>query len=379
MNDIQNFQIFVKPIGAKCNLNCEYCYYFEKSNLYPASVITMDDEILERYIVQHFEAAASSNVVFSWHGGEPTLLGIDYFKKIIQFQQKHKPPNCNIINGIQTNGTLLTDDWCKFFNTYGFTVGVSLDGQEDHNHYRKSITNKSIFQQTLAGIELLKKYGIFSEVLCVVHNKNVEDPIGVYRFLKEIKAEYISFLPLVEKSTIDISGVTKESVNAEKYGVFLCTIFDEWKNHDIGKTKIQIIEETVKTAFNLEHGLCIFRKTCGGVPVIERNGDFYSCDHYVNPNHHVGNINEISIREMLNSQQQISFGQEKWDSLPEFCQNCNIRNMCNGGCPKNRFITIPNDKQELNYLCKGYFKFFNHCQSFVDEIKNAWIANSNNE
>jgi len=371
-NDLQQFQVFAKPIGAYCNLSCSYCYYVGKSHLYPkTSKNIMSDEILEQYIIQHIEAASASTIVFSWHGGEPTLLGIDYFKRIIQLQKKNQPVNSHIINGIQTNGTLLNDEWARFLAKENFTVGVSIDGPEKiHDLYRRTPANQSTFSKTIRGIELLKKYNIFFEILCVVHTMNVEVPIQLYDFLKNIGAKYISFLPLAERRN---GFIIPESVSSKKYGQFLCAIFDEWKANDIGEIKVQIFEEAARTAFEQEHSLCIFRKTCGAVPVIEHNGDFYTCDHFVNPAHLIGNIKTTSLITMLHSSQQIAFGEAKWDSLPGTCLNCEVLEMCNGGCPKNRFTKTPEGEDRLNYLCKGYKIFFNHIQPFVNEIKIAYL------
>jgi len=334
----------------------------------------MDDETLEQYIIQHIEAASASTIIFSWHGGEPTLLGLDYFKKIIQLQKKHQPVNSHIINGIQTNGTLLNVEWCRFLARENFTVGVSVDGPEEiHDLFRRTQANKASFSKTIAGIELLKKYKIIFEILCVIHAKNVEVPIQLYDFFKNIGAKYISFLPLVEPYNSFKSMTTPETVSAEKYGQFLCAIFDEWKANDIGEIKVQIFEETARTAFAQEHSLCIFRKTCGGVPVIERNGDFYTCDHFVNPAHLIGNIKSTSLSTMLNSPRQVEFGKAKRDSLPGYCLNCEVLEMCNGECPKNRFAKTPEGEDRLNYLCKGYKIFFSHIQPFVNEIRNAYL------
>lgn len=375
INDLQQFQVFAKPIGAECNLNCHYCYYLHKKQLYSEVHKTiMDDDTLEQYIIQHIEAASASNIFFSWHGGEPTLLGLDYFKNIIRLQQKHKPRNSRITNGIQTNGTLLNDDWCRFFAVENFTVGISLDGPEKfHNYYRKNASDHPSFDQIMSGIDLLKKHGVFFEILCVVHNMNVNHPLKIYNFFKQIGAKYISFLPLVESSRRNDNQATPESVKANNYGQFLSAIFDKWQTDDIGEIKVQIFEEAARTAFDQEHRLCIFRKTCGGVPVVEHNGDFYSCDHYVTPENLVGNIKNTSLKLMLGSSQQISFGQSKWDKLPKYCIKCHVREMCNGGCPKNRFIKTPDGEAGLNYLCAGYKHFFNAMIPFVNEIRNEWL------
>ncbi len=363
INKIQQFQVFAKPIGASCNLNCHYCYYHNKEEKTTSSAKTiMDDDTLEEYIIQHIAAADANIIHFSWHGGEPTLLGIEYFKKIVSLQQKHKLPQQNIINGIQTNGTLINEAWCKFLARENFSVGVSLDGPKDlHDIYRQTSSGKSSFDDVMRGIELLKKHQIFSEILCVVHKHNVKEALKIYHFFKKIGASYLSFLPLVDKGS--------KCVSAKDYGQFLCDIFDEWQRQDIGKLKIQIIEETARTAFNQSQSLCIFREKCGGVPVIEHDGSFYPCDHFVNPEHLIGNIKNSSLEEMLNSTKQKAFGEAKFTTLPDHCLNCEVRQMCNGGCPKNRFILTPDGQSGLNYLCEGYKLFFNHIQGFLDAIK----------
>ncbi len=370
-NNLQAFQIFAKPVGARCNLHCQYCYYLDKNILHQASKgALMDDETLEQYIIQHIGAADSGIIVFSWHGGEPTLAGLNYYKKIVRFQKKHKPDHCKIINGIQTNATLLNDDWCRFFASEDFVVGVSLDGPKKINDlHRKTIANKSAFELTMKGIDLLNKYKLSFEILCVVHSVNVNDPLGIYRFLKQTGTQYIRFIPLVEKEITSV--MNSNNVPSEKYGHFLNAIFDEWKNNDIGKIKVQIFEEALRTAFNLEHSLCIFREICGEVPVIEHNGDFYACDHFVNSDHLIGNIKKTSLRQLIDSPEQKAFGLKKLNTLPKYCLACSVRNMCNGGCPKNRFIESPDGEPGLNYLCRGYKIFFNHIKPFVNEIRIA--------
>ena len=370
----QEFQVFVKPVGASCNLACQYCYYLEKGTLYPdEKKFCMSEDLLEEYIVQHIAASLGPDIFFSWHGGEPTVAGLQYFQRIVEIQQKHRPENCTIINGIQTNGTLLDDDWCRFLATENFMVGISLDGPEElHSIYRCYKDGQSSFEKTIRGFQLLKSYGINCEILCVVNAQNVIHPLRVYRFFKELQAEFISFLPLVEKLPSGENRVSERSVPAKAFGEFLIAIFDEWKAFDIGKIKIQIFEEAIRTAFDLEHTLCIFKKTCGGVPVVEHNGDFYSCDHYVDPNHLLGNIHETTLVELLESTSQNEFGQEKLRSLPDFCLKCEVRQMCNGACPKDRFIETPDGEPGLNYLCEGYKLFFNHCKPFVDQVAEVW-------
>jgi len=374
----REFQVFAKPIGSICNLDCHYCYYLKKENLYPkGESFRMPDDILEKYIVQHISASPDPEISFSWHGGEPTVLGLDYFRKIVALQRKHQPSNRRIINGIQTNGTLLDDNWCRFLKAESFAVGLSLDGpQEMHDRYRVTKDHKPTYEQVMCGYELLRQYGIHCDILCVVNSHNVQHPPQVYRFFKQIKAQYVSFLPLVEQQPDAEGGVSQRTVSAEAWGAFLCAIFDEWVQHDIGKIKVQIFEESVRISFGQEHALCIFRKTCGDVPVIEHNGDFFSCDHFVNDKHHLGNIQETPLVELLESQAQRAFGQAKLNTLPHYCQACDVRAMCNGECPKNRFILTPDGETGLNYLCAGYKRFFTYCQPFVTEVARLWRQNN---
>jgi uncharacterized protein len=370
----REFQIFVKPVGALCNLECHYCYYLQKEHLYPErQSFRMPDGVLETYIAQHIDASPEPVINFSWHGGEPTLLGVDYFRNIVALQRRHQPPNRRITNGIQTNGTLLTEDWCRFLAAEGFAIGISLDGpREMHDRYRVTKEGKPTHEQAMRGYEFLRKHGVFCEALCVVHAHNVEHPLEVYRFFKEIGIQFLSFLPLVEPQPQADGSASARSVPAEAWGHFLCAIFDEWKRRDIGRIKVQIFEEAARTAFGQEHTLCIFRETCGDVPVIEHNGDFYSCDHFVDAEHRLGNIQETSWVELLESPAQRAFGRAKLDALPRYCRSCEVRAMCNGGCPKNRFISTPDGETGLNYLCAGYRRFFTHCQPFVSRIAALW-------
>jgi len=370
----REFQVFVKPVGSICNLDCHYCYYLQKERLYPErESFRMPDNILEEYISQHIDASPGPVISFSWHGGEPTLLGLDYFRKIVALQRKHGPPKRRIINGIQTNGTLLNEDWCRFLAAEDFAVGISLDGpREMHDRYRVTKDGKPTHEQAMRGYQLLRKHGVLCEALCVVHAHNVQYPIQVYRFLKGIGAQYLSLLPLVEPQPEAEGGASDRSVPAESWGDFLCAVFDEWKRRDIGRVKVQIFEEATRTAFGQEHTLCIFRETCGDVPVIEHNGDFYSCDHFVDAEHCLGNIQEIPWVELLESPAQRAFGRAKLDSLPRQCRSCEVRAMCNGGCPKNRFMSTSDDGPDLNHLCAGYKRFFTHCQPFVSQVAALW-------
>ncbi len=364
----REFQIFAKPVGSICNLDCEYCYYLKKEQLYPkGELFRMSDDLLEEYILQHINAFPGPVIGFSWHGGEPTLLGLDYFRKIVALQRKHQPPNCRITNGIQTNGTFLDEEWCRFLAEEGFAVGLSLDGPPQlHDCYRLTKGHEPTHSQALQGYERLRRYRIPADILCVVHARNVQSPSRVYRFFKQINARYIGFLPLVEPNLE--GGISDCTVPAEAWGAFLCTIFDEWMNRDIGRVKVQIIEEVARTALGQEPALCIFRKTCGDIPVIEHNGDFFPCDHFVDAEHRLGNIRERPLVELLESKEQRAFGEAKFKTLPRYCRVCEVQAWCRGGCPKDRFLETPDGERGLNYLCPGYKKFFTHCRPFITEL-----------
>ncbi len=396
--DFREFQIFVKPVGPRCNLACSYCYYLDKKDITTPSPggcisdevlesvirdkkdltssspgVCMSDEILERYIRQHIEASTDTEIFFSWHGGEPTLAGLDFFRKAVTVQKKLLPSGSTIINGIQTNGTLITDEWGTFFRREGFYVGISLDGPEQyHNISRTRRDGKGTFTDVMRGLGIIRKHNVPHEFLCVVSNDNVHAPLEIYRFFKDLEASYITFLPLVTE-TVRGSGIpTPESVRPMDFGRFLATIFDEWINGDIGKVKVQIFEEALRTAFRQEHTLCIFKPVCGGVPAVEMNGDFYSCDHYVTPHYRVGNINDIPLANLLDDPRQKAFGQAKRETLPRYCLDCEVLDMCNGECPKNRFVNTPSGEPGLNYLCEGYRYFFNHSLPFVREVARLW-------
>jgi len=371
---MDDFQVFVKPIGASCNLACNYCYYLNKSDLHGESVIgRMSDKLLEIYIIQHIQASSEQSIFFSWHGGEPTLAGLDYFRRITELQKKHLPENRFALNGIQTNGTLLNDEWCQFLKKENFIVGISIDGPERfHSANRFRRDGKSCFNEVIRGFRLLKAYEIPCEILCVVNAQNVGFPIEVYHFFKSLNAEFLTFIPLVERLSLKSNQVSERTVPARAFGEFLCVLFDEWKTEDIGRVKIQIFEEALRTAFGLDHSICIFKPVCGRVPVIESSGDFYSCDHFVDQENFMGNIQEKSLSELLESPNQKAFGRAKLNSLPEYCLKCEVLTMCNGACPKDRFIETPDGEPGLNYLCEEYKLFFNHCKPFVDEVAAVW-------
>ncbi len=361
---LPDFQVFVKPAGAECNLHCAYCYYIGRSG---SGSSVMSYEILERVVKQQIETAESSAITFSWHGGEPLLAGIDFFRSAVTLQKKYCPPGKRIINGIQTNGTLINEEWCRFFDRENFIVGLSMDGPEKyHDRFRRGRDGEGSFAKVLNGFDLLVMHGIDPEILCVVNSVNSPYPLEVYDFFRQLGVTHLTFIPLVER-TID-GAISSMSVSPAAWGRFLIDVFDEWVEHDIGNIKVQIFEETLKTAFRHDHDLCIFKRECGRVPVIEHNGDFYSCDHYVRTDYKIGNIGSSTLQDLLQNESQVAFGKGKSDTLPVYCRNCEVLELCNGECPKNRFIKTPGGEEGLNYLCEGYRGFFNHCRPVISSV-----------
>jgi uncharacterized protein len=367
---VREFQVFAKPIGSICNLQCRYCYYVDKQPRHAGvESLRMPDSLLEEYIVQHIEATRGDTITYSWHGGEPTLLGLDYFQRIVSLQRKHQPRNKRIFNGMQTNGILLDDKWCRFLAAEGFGVGLSLDGPPElHDRYRITRGGEPTHRQAVHAFEHLKRCGITCDILCAVHDQNVRYALPVYQYFKEIGAKYIGFLPVVERISGSNSEITPYSVPADAFGTFLFAIFDEWSRRDIGRVSVQIFEEAIRPLQGADHSLCIFRKTCGDIPVIERTGDLYSCDHFADAAHRLGNIQQTPFAELLNSPAQRAFGEAKRNSLPRYCRHCDVLDMCNGGCPKDRFIPTPEGEPGLNYLCPGFRRFFSHCRPFFLKI-----------
>ena len=370
----RGFQVFVKPAGAACNLACRYCYYLDKGPARPGAALSrMPDDLLESYIAQHIAASPDTIIRFSWHGGEPTVLGIEYFRKILEIERRQCPPGRAIANGLQTNGTLLDAEWGRFLAAEGCSVGLSLDGpREVHDRFRLTRDGGPSFEDALRGYEVLRRHRVATDILCVVGAHNACRPLDVYGFFREIGAPFVTFLPLVERRPDQAEGVSPETVRPKAWGEFLCAVFDEWVERDIGRIKIQIVEEAARTAFGQEHSLCIFRPACGDIPVLERNGDLFSCDHYVDPAHRLGNIVEVPLLNLLESPAQRAFGLAKLETLPGACRTCEVLEMCNGECPKNRFALAPDGEPGLNYLCAGYKAFFTHARPFVTAVAAAW-------
>lgn len=360
------FHIMAKPRGAICNLDCKYCYFLSKERLYPQSDFRMSETLLEAYTRQYLESQRASEITFAWQGGEPTLIGMDFFRQALAYQQKYRKPNVQITNTIQTNGVLLDDKWCEFFAENGFLVGISLDGtREMHDTYRVDKGGSPTFDRVMRGIALLKQYHIPFNILTTIHAGNADEPLTVYRFLRdEVGAEFLQFIPIVERENStgfqEGSTVTSRSVTAQQYGDFLIAIFDEWVRHDVGQVFVQIFDVALGAWLGEPAGLCIFAETCGDALALEHNGDVYSCDHFVEPKHFVGNIIDIPLIEIATSEQQWQFGLAKRDALPRYCRECDVRFACNGECPKNRFTTTPDGEPGLNYLCAAYKAFFHH-------------------
>lgn len=377
-----------KPMGAICNLDCTYCFYLEKENLYPGSNFKMSEQVLDEFVKQKIEANDTPGVNFAWQGGEPTLLGVDYFEKVVELQKKYSNGK-KIENTFQTNGILLDDKWCDFFTKNNFLIGLSIDGpRNQHDKYRVNKGGKPSFDQVIKGIELLKKHEVEFNTLTVVHDYNSRYPLEVYNFLKEIGSGFMQFIPIVERRSIantkdrltlvspDYKGnaeVTDWSVKSAEYGNFLIKIFDEWVKKDVGKFYVQIFDIALEAWYGNEPSLCVFRETCGDAMAIEHNGDLYSCDHYVYPENKLGNIMQEHLSVLINKPQQQKFGIDKLMKLPKFCLDCEVRFVCNGECPKHRFIQTPDGEDGLNYLCAGYKKFFTHIDPYMkfmaDELK----------
>ncbi|MGB5100427.1 MAG: anaerobic sulfatase maturase [Methanothrix sp.] len=360
------FHLLAKPTGALCNLGCKYCFFLSKKNLYPKSSFRMSDELLETYIRQYIEAQKIPQATIAWQGGEPTLMGLDFFRRSIQYQQKYKRPNMIIHNTMQTNGTLLDGEWCEFFHENNFLIGLSLDGpRELHDAYRVDKAGNPTFDRVMKAARLLRKHKVDYNILTTVHAANADYPLEVYRFLRdEIKANFIQFIPIVERDNDtgfqEGDRVTDRSVKADQYGRFLISIFDEWVRKDVGKTYVQIFDVALAAWAGVAPGICAFSPTCGTAMALEHNGDMYSCDHFVEPKYLLGNIKEKSMAQLAGCRKQQKFGLDKLDTLPEYCRQCEVRFACNGECPKNRFIKTQSGETGLNYLCAGYKEFFRH-------------------
>jgi len=404
------FHIMAKPTGAICNLDCKYCFFLSKEALYPGSPFRMTDDVMEAYIKQVIESQRSPEITIAWQGGEPTLMGLDFFHRVMEVAKKVARPGIKINHTIQTNGTKLDDDWCRFFHDNEFLVGLSLDGpREMHDAYRVDKRGLGTFDQVMAAARLLQKHEVEFNILCTVHAANSDYPLDVYRFFRdEVGTSFIQFIPIIERATPELlpianigwgdygdlvnnSGtehgagtniqppvldvavaksskrplyttagnlVTERSVKAEQWGNFLITVFDEWVHNDVGKVFLQLFDSALGSWVGQGASICIHLETCGNALALEHNGDLYSCDHFVEPDYYLGNIKEEHMLTMVSSNQQRKFGTDKRDSLPRYCLECPVRFACHGGCPRNRFIKTPDGDPGLNYLCAGYKSFF---------------------
>ena len=380
--------VMLKPAGAHCNLACKYCYYLEKNKLYPtAQRHLMSDEMLEQFTREYIEAQTMNQVLFTWHGGEPLLRSIDFYRKALSLQQKYAGGR-RIDNVIQTNGTLLTDEWCEFFAQNHWLVGISIDGpQPDHDHYRLTAAGKPSWKKVMQGIKLLKKHGVEWNAMAVVNAYNANHPLEFYRFFKENGCQFLQFTPIVERLTRHEDGRTlasladkdeislsEASVAPEQWGNFLCAIFDEWVRKDVGKIFVEIFDCTLANWMGVSPGICAYSKECGHAGVMEHNGDVYSCDHFVFPEYKLGNIRDHSLIDMLYGEQQQEFSRLKHSSLPRQCKECDMEFACHGECPKNRFARTADGEPGLNYLCKGYHQFFQHVAPYMDYMKKELLA-----
>ena len=380
--------VMLKPAGAHCNLACKYCYYLEKNKLYPtAQRHLMSDEMLEQFTREYIEAQTMNQVLFTWHGGEPLLRSIDFYRKALSLQQKYAGGRC-IDNVIQTNGTLLTDEWCEFFAQNHWLVGISIDGpQPYHDHYRLTAAGKPSWKKVMQGIKLLKKHGVEWNAMAVVNAYNVNHPLEFYRFFKENGCQFLQFTPIVERQTRHEDGRTlasladkdeiplsEASVKPEQWGYFLCAIFDEWVRKDVGKIFVEIFDCTLANWMGVSPGICAYSKECGHAGVMEHNGDVYSCDHFVFPEYKLGNIRDQSLIDMLYGEQQQEFSRLKHSSLPRQCKECDMEFACHGECPKNRFMKDKYGDSGLNYLCPGYYLYYQHVAPYMDYMKQELMA-----
>jgi len=360
------FHIMAKPSGSDCNLHCDYCFFLKKDRLYPGSDFRMSDRVHEAYIRQLLEAHSVPQVTVAWQGGEPTLMGLPFFRRSLELQKKYTKPGTRIENTFQTNGILLNDEWCRFFQENNFLIGLSLDGPgELHDLYRKDRGSCGTFDRVVRSARLLQEHRVEFNILCTVNRKNADHSLKVYRFFRdELRARYVQFIPVVERDNDtgfqEGSSVTDRSVNPKQWGRFLTEIFDEWVMQDVGRTFVLNFDGALAGWLGMAGTVCIFGPTCGLGMALEHNGDLYSCDHFVEPDNYLGNIMETPMIELVASEKQRKFGGDKKDALPRYCRDCQFLSICNGECPKNRFVETAVSGPGLNYLCEGYKAFFNH-------------------
>jgi len=353
------FEVMAKPTGAICNLDCEYCFFLSKESLYPGSDFRMSDELLETYVSQLMESQRGNHVTFVFQGGEPTLMGLPFFERMVELVERHRPAHMRIDLAIQTNGTLLSDAWCRFLKQHNVLVGLSMDGPAPlHDRYRVDKGGKPTHHRVLAAWQRLREHGVDTNILCTVNSANSRQPLEVYRYFRdEVGAQYLQFIPIVEREG---EGVSARSVVAEDWGAFLNAIFDEWVVRDVGSVFVQAFDVALGIWLGRGSSLCVFAETCGNALALEHNGDLYSCDHFVDAEHRLGNIREQHMLELVALPQQRRFGLDKRDGLPRKCRECSVLFACRGECPKNRFDITEDGEAGLNHLCAGYLSFFTH-------------------
>ena len=376
------YHVLTKPMGPACNLRCSYCFYLEKSQLFGAGrSLRMSDDMLEAFVRDHIESQDAPEIEFAWQGGEPTLLGVDFFRRALALQRRHANGR-RITNALQTNGTLIDDAWAGFFAANGFLVGISIDGPAElHDAYRVDAHGAPSFERVLRGLRTLQAHGVEFNTLTVVNRLNAKHPLKVYRFLKQIGSRFLQFIPLVERKVRSADGATLAgpppdapgaraeptpwSVTPVGYGDFLTRVFDEWVRHDVGSTYVQLFDSALGSWLGLGASLCVFAPTCGRAIALEHDGTAYACDHYVYPQHRLGKLGESTLAQLVESDQQRKFGADKRDTLPEYCRRCEVLFACNGGCPKHRFLQTPGGEPGLNYLCAAYKRFFSHVDPYM--------------
>jgi uncharacterized protein len=394
------YHILAKPTGAACNLNCTYCFFLSKEMLYPGSHFRMSDEVLETYIRQLLESHRVPQVSVSWQGGEPTLMGLEFYRRSIEFVEKYRRPDQTISYTIQTNGTQLDDEWCAFLKKHDFLVGLSVDGpREIHDTYRVDRGGRGSFDRVMRGWERLRAHQVEVNILCTVHAANVRRPLEVYRFFRdELGAQFLQFIPIVERATAETlpladqgwgegdtgqrtlytqegQMITHRSVKPKQYGNFLIEIFDEWVRHDVGRVYVQLFDASLANWAGTPAGICVYTETCGQALALEHTGDLYACDHFVEPGYLLGNIQDTHMIELAASERQIKFGRDKRDALPRFCRECEVRFACHGGCPRNRFLKTPQGEPGLNYLCAGYKLLYKHINEAMGIMANLLRQN----
>jgi uncharacterized protein len=389
----EHFHVLAKPNGPICNLDCEYCFYLSKEELYPGDRFRMSEDLLETYIAQLFESQPDGPVTVAWQGGEPTLMGVDFFARVVELAERHRRPGQQVEHTIQTNGTLLTDEWCELFARHRFLVGLSIDGPpEVHDRYRVDKRGEPTSAKVLRGLELLQRHEVDVNVLCTVHVANQDRGVEVYRWFRDdLGLAHIQYIPIVEL-TGEPGDVGERSVDPAAWGRFLSAVFDEWVVRDVGRVFVQMFDTALAAWMDLPPPMCIFQEECGRAVAMEHNGDVYSCDHFVDPDHLIGNIATTTLVELVTSPQQRRFGRDKVDALPGMCRRCEVRFACNGECPKNRILTTPDGEPGLNYLCAGYLAFFTHVDGpmrlmadllrsgrYADEVMGVFAAAGRND